>query len=861
MKRWGISIVLVVIALLVSREPIRAGGTIDWHWQAGAPTSAILVAPATKFSPQVTTGRWVAATRPLPDFDPAEATAPLTRLDLGVMRGVPLQRLEVHPYRQTKAGIEVLTELTVTVALPDTPTAATNDDPLLMALRRLVLNPDNIPSSPHPSPTTIIGTTFLSPTLQFTLTERGFYALPLAALTALTTTVDPAQVHFTHGDGRPLTATYDTAESRFLFYADPQPTRWVGYELYRVLYGGTAAQMERRSGSPSSLPTGQLFTDASAEENRSYLSIYRGGHNGEPWYWQRLSAPGDATATTFETTLTLATPQTGGASATLTLWLQGETFGEHHLTVAINGHDAGVIVWSGQTATQTLISLPAAWLQTGANRMTLHLEPPSQDIDGVWVDALNLHYPIAAGNGAHLVTGEATPHAYVLGGLSTAPLVLDVTNPDNPQLVTATTFSAGALHFADGATGNRRYFIAPEPRTVPGPLTTPMTMEEPSAADYLAILPQAWITTLQPLLDKRESEGLTTFAAPLQAIYDTYGDGRPSPQAIHDFISHAYHNWTTPPDYVLLVGDGTYDPRHYTGAPTENILPPYLADFDPWLGEAAADNRYVTVDGDDRLPDLTVGRLPANSAAELAAMVTKILTYAVDEPAPGDWPNRHLFVADDRDWAADFPYEAIAITGEVPITQTVIFMQCEDESPFTSDCLNVNELHRRLINIWNGGALVINWVGHSSQQQWEHERLFHTDDLPLLTNTGRLPVVIEMTCFTGDFAQPSPLMSGMAESLVRLPNAGAVADWAVSGGGIATDHTALHRAFYQAAFGGELWLGPGIAATAAKITVAGGSIDYLLDGFHLFGDPAMPWQTAVRPWPQHLYLPLVARGH
>ncbi len=859
--RVWLGVLMAVVMLFAGAEEGRCAGGESWSWQEGQPTGVIVaLPPGGEIAVQVSTGRWREVHRPLPDPEPGRPL--LRRIDLGVMRGVPLQRLEIHPYRLTPRGtIEALDRLTVTLEMPSAPPVVPSGDPLLEALRRIVLDPAWVqPRPPHARSRTVAQAT-ISPTLQFSLSERAIYALPLTALASLTTSVDPAEVHFAHGDGQPLTATYDAASAQFLLYADPQPTRWAAYETYRVLYGGAAPRITARDGSPGALPAGQLFTTVAAEENLFYLSAYRHAHNGDHWYWHRLAAPGSAEEATFTAFLALDTPQTTAAPASLTLWLQGETIGEHHLTVSFAGHSAGEVVWSGQVATQSVLSIPAAWLQAGQNAVTLHLQQPTNDIDGLWVDRVTLRYPIAAAHGALLVEGEAAPHAYTLPGWTGEPLIWDVTEADDPHPLTGTLFSGGGLRFGDGAQGGRRYFITEATVRVPSSLQPLQTMSEPATADYIAVLPADWEPTLQPLLDRRAAEGMTVFAAPLQAIYDGYGDGRPSPEAIRAFVQHAYHEWSAPPSYLLLVGDGTYDPLHYTHNPTANILPPYLAYFDPWLGEAAADNRYVTVDGDDRLPDLSVGRLPANDTDELAAMVAKIIGYAVDDPAPGEWPIRHVFVADDRDAASNFPADAAAVAdNDLPPTHTLTFLRCEDEDPYASDCLNVAELRQQLLATWNSGALVLNWVGHSSQQQWEHARLFHLDDLPQLHNAGRLPVVIEMTCFTGDFAQPSPLMRGMAESLVRLPQGGAVADWAVSGGGVGADHTELHHAFYNAAFGGGPWLPPGVAATAAKVAVGGGLIDYLLDGFHFFGDPAMPWQTAMRPWEAHLYLPMVMRG-
>ena len=70
---------------------------------------------------------------------------------------------------------------------------------------------------------------------------------------------------------------------------------------------------------------------------------------------------------------------------------------------------------------------------------------------------------------------------------------------------------------------------------------------------------------------------------------------------------------------------------------------------DPDAGETPTDNRFVAVTrgqvGYDVLPDLDIGRLPANSAAEVTAMVNKILAYEAQVPAA--WMKQVLFVTGD----------------------------------------------------------------------------------------------------------------------------------------------------------------------------------------------------------------------
>ncbi len=153
----------------------------------------------------------------------------------------------------------------------------------------------------------------------------------------------------------------------------------------------------------------------------------------------------------------------------------------------------------------------------------------------------------------------------------------------------------------------------------------------------------------------------------VQDIYDEFSFGRRDPEAIRSFLSYAYHCWNGadctpgpggaphPPPYVLLVGDGHYDFTGVSGTTYPNLIPPYLIHIDPWLGETAADNRFVSVDGpDDYLPDMAIGRIPARTPADVTAAVNKIMAYETTAPS-GDWQQRVVFVADNNlDPAGDF---------------------------------------------------------------------------------------------------------------------------------------------------------------------------------------------------------------
>jgi len=165
---------------------------------------------------------------------------------------------------------------------------------------------------------------------------------------------------------------------------------------------------------------------------------------------------------------------------------------------------------------------------------------------------------------------------------------------------------------------------------------------------------QAFYTDLVPLADYRASQGLRVALIDVQDVYDEFGYGLTGARPIHDLLAYAFDHWQPPAaSYVVLVGDGNYDPKNYLGLNRTSYFPPYLAPVDPWITETAADNRYVTLTEGDNLPDMMIGRLPVNSAAQALTVVNKTLTYE-QNPPPGDWNQRAMFVADNADSAGNF---------------------------------------------------------------------------------------------------------------------------------------------------------------------------------------------------------------
>jgi hypothetical protein len=323
--------------------------------------------------------------------------------------------------------------------------------------------------------------------------------------------------------------------------------------------------------------------------------------------------------------------------------------------------------------------------------------------------------------------------------------------------------------------------------------------------------------------------------ADVEDIYDEFNGGVSNPQAIRDFLSYAYHNWVAPaPTYVLLVGGATFDYRdilEFSQKYDRTIyVPTQIVETDQW-GETVSDNWFVQVSGDDVLPDMFIGRLPAQTRSEADNMVNKII-HREQNPPDESWNTNVLLVSDDDE--ASFETTSDQLADRLPFYYTAHKAYAADYPPGdpTADISSI-------VNV--SGTIFLNYVGHGNVDMWgtwAGGRTFDRSDVAALNNTGKLPMVTVANCYNGFFV--GSLVS-TSEEFMRLEDKGAISVWAPTGQGYPSGHRVLMREFYDAIFQDDQHLdGVGAATAAAKAAVYAQSSYWgeLVETFLLFGDPA-----------------------
>ena len=731
---------------------------------------------------------------------------------------------------------------------------------LIAALAFVLLALGSVPIVGKPSITHGSAAAQSQPRYRIPVNENGTYQLTYADLQAAGVPVDSPdpRTFRVHNQGSEV-AIYGVGESdgsfdavdSLLFYGQKVTTRFTDTNVYWLSWGETSGlRMATVDGSPGGTGTApaSFKTTLRVEEDHLYRSLQPTGPDNDYWYWDYIMAP-----TVVAYSFTVLHPSTEYLTAAVRgLFMGYAASPEHHTLVYLNGDLIEDANWApgSEYAFEALVS--QLDLDEGIN--TISVEAPldggiTQNVFFINRFEIDYYRTYAADGDVLFFDGdEAGTWEYQVKGFTTDTVeVFDITTPGSPTRILYGVISAEdstyTLTFEHSIAGEHHYVaLTPAQRLTPLSIEqdTPSNLQATTnGADYLVITHTDFSAAVEPLADHRAAEGLRTAVVDVQDVYDEFSYGVFDPNAIHDFLAYAYANWRSPaPTYVLLVGDGTYDFKDNLGYGEPNYIPPYLAYVDPWMGETAADNRYVCISGGDILPDMHIGRLPVKTAAQATGLVDKILNYEKSPPA-GDWNRNVLFVTDDPDGAGDFYALSDTIADNyLPALYTpdrVYYGLAPHETPASAKSA--------IIDAINEGRLLVNYIGHSNINFWAAERLFEVDDIGSLTNGGRQPVMVPMTSLDGYYIKPSPAgmdNSSLGESVVRAAGGAAIASWSPSGLGVATGHDFLNRGLYEAIFSnGIIRLGP--ATTQAKLYLFQntGSYRELIDTYVLLGDPAL----------------------
>ena len=650
------------------------------------------------------------------------------------------------------------------------------------------------------------------------------------------------------------------------FYGQAVVSKYARDNVYWLTYGqGTGLRMASRSGAPGAAGTPDYYMDSlQMEGNAAYLPGLPGTEDLERWLWAQIVASG-GNPKTWSYPFSLGQPYSEAGMLTVTLWGNVAYAGspDHHVRLLVNGTQVGDDVsWDGKAWQTVERVVPAGLLTAGANTISVVVvNDGSQGIDIVYVDRMELEFAntfLAMNNALAFSYDAPGTWRFEVEGFSSDQLVVyDVTSPTVPVTITGVvTYPSGVTFtgvFTDvvevsqpkayWATASDGYAVEQGiEQDRASTLRTPA-----NGADHIIIAHEDFGPQAEQLRAWRQSHGLRAMSVDVQDVYDEFSYGLLAPAAIHDFLAYTYDNWVLPrPSFVVLLGDGSYDPKDYQNRQQVTDIPAFLAGVDPWINETAADNRYVTLTGGDTMPDMMIGRLAVTNGIEATTFVNKIIASESMAGPPAGWRLQVLAVTDNDEPGNPFPTISDSVLTDTlrsPYTVDKVYLGID---PYTVPA----DARAAIMAGINAGKLIVNYIGHAATTSWggTNETLFASSDVTNLTNMGMYPVMLPMTCWEGYYINPTPKLgqNAAAELVTRAENKGAVASWSPTGLGLASGHDHLDRGFLEKVFedpDGLITLGEATIAGKLKLWASGFNLD-LLDTYLLFGDPGTVLEIA-----------------
>lgn len=244
------------------------------------------------------------------------------------------------------------------------------------------------------------------------------------------------------------------------------------------------------------------------------------------------------------------------------------------------------------------------------------------------------------------------------------------------------------------------------------------------SGNILIIAPEAFCAAMQPYANWKIKNGYPTEIVSLSTVGNTS-------TAVKNYISTYYtaHGLT----FVLIVGDSGQFPIISAGG---NV----------------SDNYYTEIAGNDNYPDVILGKISAETVAEVNTQVTRFIQY---EQNPGAGTHFPIYCGIGSSQGpgdnSEYDFQHIRNIGTVlsgyTYTSGYEFFEGNQGGSDESGSPTASQIGEAV----NSGVGVIDYCGHGADNYWVTSN-FSVSDVNNLTNTGKLPFIFSVACVNGNYS-------------------------------------------------------------------------------------------------------------
>jgi hypothetical protein len=580
------------------------------------------------------------------------------------------------------------------------------------------------------------------------------------------------------------------------------------FNLYTdtAYYFITVGQSNGKRVTTETAPSGAVQTISSYDERWFHeQDLQNMVQSGREWYGEKFDA--------FIRTRTIAFPASDlvpGSQIIVTSFVMGNSPAPNSFGVKLNDRDLGVQQISGRGSfdyhpmgvnSLAIFELPLSNLSY-SNELRVGLtfnQGTSQTATG------HLNYLEIQAERILRIFGNQTifrslrslsapVSQFSIGGAGPGIRVWDVTDPRRALQQEVTVISNIATFTA--STDTLREFVAFTGSNFPAPVAAGKVANQNlhrlnlnGNLDLVILTNPLFRTEANRLAEHRRNHtNMEVEVVTTHQVFNEFSSGSQDVTAIRDFMKMLFDRskkGADEPIYLLILGDASYDFKNRIPNNT-NFVPVYQSrrSLDPVLSYSSEDY-FGFLDDDEgfwdeesfrdpHLLDIGIGRLPAQTAADAATMVQKIIQY--DNPSSfGKWRNRLTFVADDGDFNEhlnDAENLVKILENRQPhynVNKVYLDMYRQEAVPSGQRSPDTNAAIDKAVE---QGSLLINYTGHGGETGWASEQIVTIPQVRNWKNADRLTFMLTATCEFGRYDDPR--RNSGAEYALLNPQGGAV---------------------------------------------------------------------------------------
>lgn len=349
---------------------------------------------------------------------------------------------------------------------------------------------------------------------------------------------------------------------------------------------------------------------------------------------------------------------------------------------------------------------------------------------------------------------------------------------------------------------------------------------------YWIIYPDTFRSNIQAIADWKKAKGFDVVTISKTQL------GTNNYLAIRDSILSRYNRSEIKPDYIAIIGDVVM--------PSGNGIATREYDSPLSYGNIESDNFYTFLFGDDYFPDILIGRISIDYAADLTAYTNKLFQY---ERTPymtnTDWYLKATVVAGSDGYSFLSPRLTKLWCREMMFEHG--YTRVDTFFASYSGGVTPAQINASI----NNGVSYVNYRGYGTPDGWTPPN-YTSGNIMQLTTTQMFPIMTSVVCATGDFNDAIDVCFG--ETWIRAAGKGGA-------GFVGNSNHYAHTRWTNAIDVGIYWgLFMDRVATLAQAELMGkmtlynafpedrdpeGEVELYFNSYNILGDPEINCWTAV----------------